>query len=157
MNAETFCTACKIKIDPNIYLKDRTVCKSRYNKNRKNNNNALIQNEIITSNHKPKIENVINNKNFNNPSVSTYENHAYIIIGPRNVGKTYYMLKILEKTDNKRPIHIITRSSNQYPNYETSNEIKPINKYKVGIVIIDDMLWVPNSSQIDEFFTRRRH
>ena len=32
------------------------------------------------------------------------------------------------KIGDKRPIHIITRSPNQYPNYKTSNEIKPINK-----------------------------
>ena len=67
------------------------------------------------------------------------------------------MLKVLEKIDNKRPIHIITRSPNQYPNYETSNENKPINKYKGSIVIFDDMLGAKNSSQKDEFFTRGRH
>ena len=67
------------------------------------------------------------------------------------------MLKILEKIDNKRPIHIITRSPNQYPNYKTSTDIKPINKYKGSVVIFDDMLWAKNSSQIDEFFTRGRH
>ena len=39
---------------------------------------------------KPKIDNVNNN-------VSTYENHRHVVIGPSNVGKTYYMLKILEK------------------------------------------------------------
>ena len=64
---------------------------------------------------------------------------------------------MLEKMGNKRPIHIKTRSPNQYPNHKTSNEIKPTNKYKGGIVIIDDMLWAPNSSQTDEFFTRGRH
>ena len=47
--------------------------------------------------------------NENNPNVSTYGNHAYVVIGPRNVGKIYYMLKLLEKIGNKRPIHIITR------------------------------------------------
>ena len=67
------------------------------------------------------------------------------------------MLKILEKMDNKRPCHIITRSPNQYPNYKTSTDIKPINKYKGSIVIFDDMLGARNSSQIDEFFTRGRH
>ena len=67
------------------------------------------------------------------------------------------MLKILEKIGNKRPIHIITRSPNQYPNYNTSNEIKPINKYEESVVIFDDMLGAKNSSQIDEFFTRGRH
>ena len=98
---------------------------------------------------KPKIDKINN--------VSTYENRANVIIGPRNVGKTFYMLKILEKIDNKRPIHIITRSTNQNPNYKTSTDIKPINKYKGSVVIFDDMLWAKNSSQIDEFFTRGRH
>ena len=67
------------------------------------------------------------------------------------------MLKVLGKIGNKRPIHIITRSPNQYLNYKTSNEIMPINKYKGSIVIFDDMLGARNNSQIDEFFTRGRH
>ena len=126
-------------------MKDRTVCKSYYNKKRrKNNNKNLIHNQ------QPKI----NSNNDNNPNVLTYENHAYIVIGPRNVGKTYYMLKVLEKIGNKRPIHTISRSLNQYPNYKTSNEIKPINKYRESVVVFDDMLGARNSSQIDEFFTR---
>ena len=91
------CSACDIKIDVNIYKKERTVCKSCYNRNkRKNNDNdSLIQ--------PSKIDNV-NNKN----NVPKYENHAYVVIGPKNVGKTYYMLKVLEKIGNRRPIHIIT-------------------------------------------------
>ena len=67
------------------------------------------------------------------------------------------MPKILEKIGKQRPVHIITRSPNQYPNYKTSNEIEPINKYKGSVVIFDDMLGARNSSQIDEFFTRVRH
>ena len=50
-----------------------------------------------------------------------------------------------------------TRSPNQYPNYKTSNEIKPINKHKGSVAISDDMLGARNSSQMDDFFTRRRH
>ena len=138
------CTICKIVIDENNYLKHRTICKKCHNENRRKNNNTLP----------PNIENVNNN---NDDIVSTYENRANVVIGPRNVGKTYYMLKVLEKIGSKRPIHIITRSPNQYPNYKTSNEIKPINKYKGSVVIFDDMLGSKNSSQIDEFFTRGRH
>ena len=67
------------------------------------------------------------------------------------------MLKILEKIGTQRPIHIITRSPIQYPNYKTSNGIKPINKYKGSVVIFDDMLGARNSSEIDEFFSRGRH
>ena len=67
------------------------------------------------------------------------------------------MLNVLEKVGNKRPIHIITRSPNLYPNYKTSIEIKPLNKYKGSVFIFDNMLGARNCSQIDEFFTRGRH
>ena len=89
------CNVCNIEVDENNYLKNRTVCKNCYNKNRKkNNNNTLIQNR------QPKIDETNNNKN-NNPNVSTHENHAYVVIGPRNVGKTYYMLRMLEEKKTK--------------------------------------------------------
>ena len=112
----------------NNYLKHRTICKKCFNKNGRKNNNTLP----------PNIENV-NSNNNNDDMVSKFENHLHVI-GPSNVGKTYYMLKILEKIGDQRPIHIITRSPNQYPKYKTSNEIKPINKYKGSVVIFDDML-----------------
>ena len=137
-------------IDIINYKKDRTVCKSCYNKNkRKNNIDKLPTKKINTSYQQPDIENV-NNK------VSEFENHRHVVIGPSNVGKTYYMLKVREKEGNKRPIHRITRSPNQYPKYKTSTDIKPINKFKGSIVIFDDMLGARNSCQIDEFFTRGR-
>ena len=128
-----FCNTCNIEIDENNCLKDRTVCKSCYNKNRrKNNNNIIIRNQ------QPSVENF---ENFdNNPSVLAYENHRKVIIGPSNVGKTFYTLKILEKIANKRPTHIRTRSAVQHLNYRTSNEISQIDKYKGSVVIFDDML-----------------
>ena len=89
-------------------MKDKTVCKSCYNKNRRKNNKQ---------NHQPKIEHANNNRNNDIIiSVPAYENRACVIIGARNVEKTYYMLKVLEKIGNKRPIHIITRSpiNNQF-------------------------------------------
>ena len=133
-------------IDESNYLKHKTVCKSCYNKNRRKN--TSIEKKIDTTTQQPKIDKINN--------VSIYENHA-CVIGPRNVGRTYYMLKILEKIANQRPIHIIPRSPNQYPNYKTSTDIKPIIKYKGSIVIFDDMLGARNSSQMDDFFTRGRH
>ena len=147
------CTVCNIEIDEDNFKKDRNICKNCYNKNTKKfnqNEKKKRTNDFVNNIEKPKIDNINNN-------VSTYENHRNVIIGPSNVGKTYYMLKVLEKIDNKRPIHIITRSPNQYPNYKTSNEIKPINKYKGSVVIFDDMLGARNSSQKDDFFTRGRH
>ena len=113
------CTACNIMIDINNYKKDRTVCKTYYNKNKRKNNLKTTPNKTV--------ENIENVKNNNNDIVSTYENHRHVVIGPCNVGKTCYLLKLLEKIGNQRPIHIIIRSPNQYPNYKTSNEIKPIN------------------------------
>ena len=151
------CTACNTMIDINNYKKDRTVCKSCYNiSKRKNNINTLPPNKKIENVDNKKKQKNINNKD-NNPNLSTYENHRHVVIGPSNVGKTFYMLNVLEKIGNKRPIQIITRSPNQYPNYKTSNEIKSINKYKGSVVIFYDMLGAINSSQIDEFFTRGKH
>ena len=149
-------------IDEDNCKKDRNICKNCYNINRKKytiNEKKRITDDSVRSIEKPNTINVNNKidlpekqKHNNNHNVSTYENHRHVIIGPSNVGKTYYMLKLLEKIGYKRPIHIITRSPNQYPNYKTSNEIKPINKYKGSVVIFDDMLGAKNSSQIDEFF-----
>ena len=147
------CNVCNMKTDEDNCKKDRNICKNCYNINRKNytiNEKKRKTVDSVKNIEKPKTNNVNNN-------VSTYENHRRVFIGPSNVGKTYYMLKILEKIDNKRPIHIKTRSSNQYLNIKTSNEIKPINKYKGSVVIFDDMLGARNSSQLDEFFTRGRH
>ena len=85
------CKICNTEIDKNNYLKNTNVCKRCYNKiRRKNNNNTLIQNQP------PKVDKISNN-NVNNTSVLSYENHANVVIGPKNVGKTYYMLKMLEK------------------------------------------------------------
>ena len=147
-------TVCNIEIDEDNCKKDRNICKICYNINRKKFNINEKKRKFDNSVNKIKIDNV---NNTNNDIVSTYENHRHVVIGPSNVGKTYYMIKILEKIGNKRPIHKITRSANQYPTYKTSTEIKPINKYKGSIVIFDDMLGARNSSQIDEFFTRGRH
>ena len=139
-------------IDENNYLKHRTLCKNCHNENRrKNNNNTITENEIDTAPQQPKID-----KNDSN-NFSTFEILALVVIGPRNVGKTCYMLKVLEKIGKKRPFHIINRSPNQYPNYKISTEIKLINNYKGSLVFFDDMLGARNSSQIDEFLTRGRH
>ena len=155
------CIECGQVDENNFYKKVKNKCKDCLNKKLECNVcGKLFTKKWLTTHiereHPPKsIMSKPNNKN--NTNDSTIENHRHVIIGPSNVGKTYYMLKVLEKIDNQRPIHIITRSPNQYPNYKTSTEIKPINKYKGSIVIFDDMLGAKNSSQIEEFFTRGRH
>ena len=67
------------------------------------------------------------------------------------------MLETLEWIGSQKPIHTITRSSKQYPNFKCSNEIKPMNKYKGSVVIFEDMLGARNCSQVDEFLMRGRH
>ena len=142
------CTVCNIEIDEDKCKKDRNICKNCYNINRKIYGN---------SQKKRKFDDSVNKIDNDNNIVSKFENRANVIIGPRNVGKTFYMLKVHEKIIDKRPIHIITRPPNQYPNYKTSSEIKPKTKYRGSVFIFDDMLGAKNSSQIDEFFTRGRH
>ena len=133
------------------YLKDWTVCKSRYNKKRRKN---IIK--TLIKHQQPKIDK-INNNDTKNSNVSTYENHACVVTAAKNVSKTYYMPKMLEDISNKRPIQIMTRSPNQFPNYKTSFEIELINEYKGSVVLFDDMLDARNSSEVDEVYTRKRH
>ena len=64
------------------------------------------------------------------------------------------MLKLLEEMGNKRPIHIITRSPNQYPNSETNAKFESMEKYGGSVVIFDDMFGARNSFQTEQFFTR---
>ena len=86
-------------------LSEREHHSSESNVDNKNNDNTTPQQLKINSYN-------------NNDIVLTCENHAYAVIGPTNVGKTYYMLKILEKKGNRILIHIIIRSHNRYPNYK---------------------------------------
>ena len=75
------CNICTLEKDANNYMKNRTVCKSCYNENRRKNNDfTLIQNQ------QPKID-MINSNNDNNSNVSTFENQAYVVIDTGNVGK----------------------------------------------------------------------
>ena len=103
------CTVCGIKIDVGNCKKDRNICKNCYNMNRKKYKNKEKKKKFddsLNKIEKPKIDNVNNKNNI----VSKYENHRHVVIGFSNVGKTYYMLKVLEKIGNKRPNHIITQS-----------------------------------------------
>ena len=98
MNDNKFCTVCKIKVDENNYKKDRTVCKSCYNKKkRRNDYNISIQ--------ETKIDNVDNKFNIpekqNHNNFLTLENHRHVVFGPSNVAKICYLPKRLEKIGNK--------------------------------------------------------
>ena len=141
MDKNKNCSVCNIKLDINNYKKDRTVCKDCYNEKKRKNN--LIQ--------QPKIENG-----------NDINNNRTLLVGPSFSGKTYLMLKILSRIPD-REIYIITKSPpEQYTNSkikikEISDEIKPLNEYKNGIIVFDDFLGSSNSRFIDQFFIRGRH
>ena len=115
------CTTCNMKSDKDNSKKDRTICKNCYNKKKRKINNIVLEKDakdLSRSNKQIKD---------NKTSVSAYESHNHVIIGPSNVGKTYNMFKILEKIGNKSSNHIIIRSPNQNPTFKTEVEIKPID------------------------------
>ena len=84
------CAVCNIGIDEYNCKKDRDICKICYNIYRKKYNNK--EKKRKTDDSVNKIDNVNNKIND-----LTLENHRLVNIGPSNVGKTYYMLKVLEK------------------------------------------------------------
>ena len=142
------CTVCNIKIHGDNYKKDRIICRSCYNNNRKKYN----------TNNKEKIQ-VVNSVNKKKTKVvgSVNGNNRTLIIGFSNCGKTYLMNHILHQ--KQEPIFIITKSLNQYPNIKakTSDEIEPLEHYENSTVVFDDMLLSKQESNIDLFFTRGRH
>ena len=149
------CNTCSIEIDDDNYLKDRTVCKSCYNKNRRKNQQPKSDDK------KRKVVNSVNNTIINKKKTklddSVNNNYRTLIIGFSNGGKTYLMNHILHQ--KQEPIFIITKSLNQYPNIkaQTSDEIQPLNEYENSVVVFDDMLLSKQESNIDLFFTRGRH
>ena len=145
MDKNKNCSVCNIKLDINIYKKDRNVCRDCYNKKKR-------KNKITISHQQPIIENGNNNKN----------NNRTLLVRPSFSGKTYLMLKILSQMID-RDIYIITKSPpEQYTNSknkikEISDEIKPLNEYENGIIVFDDILGSSNSRFIHQFFIRGRH
>ena len=131
------CTVCNIKLNEDNYKKDRNICRSCYNINRKKYNNI----------NKEKTE-VVDSVNNNNGT---------LIIGFSNCGKTYLMNHNLSQ--KQKPLFIITNSLNQYPKIKakTSDEIEPLEHYENSTVVFDDMFLSKQESNIDLFFTRGRH
>ena len=77
----------------------------------------------------------------NNANISPYGNHCRVIIETSNVGETYYLLKTLEKKQQKTYSYKkLVGSLIQNPNYNTSIEIKPIDKSKGSVFNFDEML-----------------
>ena len=140
MDKNKNCSVCNIKLDINNYKKDRTVFKDCYKKKKR-------KNKITISQQQPIIENGNDN------------NNRTLLVGPFFSGETYLMLTILSRISD-RDIYIITKSPpEQYTNSkikinEISDEIKPLNQYENGIIVLDDILGSSYSRFIDQFFIR---
>ena len=84
------------------------------------------------------------------------------MVGPSFPGKTYLMLKFLQRISD-RNIYLITKSPpDQYSNskikiQELSDEVKPLNEYENAIIVFDGILGSPNGRYIGQFFIRGRH
>ena len=107
------CIECKQELDENnFYKKVKNKCKGCLNKKLECKVcGKLFTKKWLTTHierEQPPKSNVSKPNNNNNTIIkndSTLENHRHVVIGPSNVGKTYYMLKVLEKIGGQRPIH----------------------------------------------------
>ena len=89
-----------------------------------------------------------------------------IIVGPSFCGKTHLLLnklQLIRLYDKEKEIHIITRSPNQYEDFELEDivieehlEDKSIQDFQNCCVVFDDML-DSNQKLIEPCFTRGRH
>ena len=142
------CSACNMKIHRKYYLKNWTVCKSCYIKNRRKNNknNTLIQNQ------QTKSENNDNDYKRKRKDADSVNNRT-LILSFSNCGKTYLMKHILHQ--KQEPFFRITKSINQYPNIkaQTPNEIEPSENHENSTVVLDDMLLTKRESKLHMLFT----
>ena len=127
-------------------MKDRTVCKDCYNKNKRKNK--------ITISHQQQQQPIIENGNN--------DNNRTLLVGASFPGKTYLMLKILSRMPDRDFFIFIKSPPEQYLNSkikikEINDDIKPLNEYENGVIVFDDILGSSNSRYIDQFFIRGRH
>ena len=128
------------------YLKNRTVCKNWYNMNGRENKDQQPKIDI-TIHKKPITQNKFENKTC----------HRHLKVGGSGHGKSNLMIYIPIK--KQRPIFIITKLLDQYPNTKAqiSKEIQCLESYGNSTVVFDDILLSKQESNIDLLFTRGRH
>ena len=141
-----------------MHLNDNKIINNIHNNihNNENHNNENHNNENhYNENH--------NDNNDNNDNIMF---NRTIIVGPSFCGKTHLLLnklQLIRLYDKEKEIHIITRSPNQYEDFELEDivieehlEDKSIQDFQNCCVVFDDML-DSNQKLIDPFFTRGRH
>ena len=140
------------------------------------NNNYTNNTDIINHNDENHENNIINNNDENNNDENNTGGqqscNRTLIVVPSFCGKTHLLiskLQLIRLYDEEKEIHIITRSPNQYEDFELEDtegalrivieeylEDKSIQDFQNCCVVFDDML-DSNQKLIDPFFTRGRH
>ena len=160
------CIECGKKLDENkFYRKVTNRCKDCLNKKFKCDfcGTFFIKKWLKIHIQRKHHQNETNSNVTKKPMIDNVDNNnRTLLVGPSFSGKTYLMLKILSRIPD-RDVYITFRSPpEQYTNSkikvnEISDEIKTLNEYKNGIIVLDYILGSSNSRFIDQFFIRGRH
>ena len=169
-NKKVKCEFCNKEFNKTYLSKHLKRCpieKMHLNDNKIINNIHNIHNNENHNNENHNNENHYNeNHNDNNDNNDNIMFNRTIIVGPSFCGKTHLLLnklQLIRLYDKEKEIHIITRSPNQYEDFELEYivieehlEDKSIQDFQNCCVVFDDML-DSNQKLIDPFFTRGRH
>ena len=174
-NKKVKCEFCNKEFNKTYLSKHLKRCIINHDNNNYTNNTEGVS-RIINHNDENHENNIINNNDENNNDENNTGGqqscNRTLIVGPSFCGKTHLLinkLKLIRLYDKEKEIHIITRSPNQYEDFELEDtegalrivieeylEDKSIQDFQNCCVVFDDML-DSNQKLIDPFFTRGRH
>ena len=167
-NKKVKCEFCNKEFNKTYLSKHLKRCIINHDNNNYTNNTEGVS-RIINHNDENHGNNI---KNNNDENYNDENNNRTLIVGPSFCGKTHLLinkLQLFRLYDKEKEIHIITRSPNQYEDFELEDtegalrivieeylEDKSIKDFQNCCVVFDDML-DSNQKLIDPFFTRGRH
>ena len=173
-NKKVKCEFCNKEFNKTYLSKNLKRCIINHDNNNYTNNTEGVS-RIINHNDENHENNIINNNDENNNDENITGGqqscNRTLLVGPSFCGKTHLLineLQLIRLYDKEKQIHIITRSPNQYEDFELEDtegalrivieeylEDKSIQDFQNCCVVFDDML---DTSQklIDPFFTRGR-
>ena len=167
-NKKVKCEFCNKDFNKTHSSKHLKRCIIYLNNNQIDDNNHIDDNDQIdddNENHNNQIDD--NNNQIDTATLALHNNCSRtLIVGPSFCGKTHLLLNKLQsiRLDNpEQQIKIITRSPEQYSNFELEEvsvvedlEDRTVQDFQNCCVVFDDML-DSNQKLIDPFFTRGRH
>ena len=169
------CEFCNTEFNKTYLSKHLKRCIINHDNNNYTNNTESVSRLINHNDESHENNNIKNNDENNNDENNTGGQQSCnrtLIFGPSFCGKTHLLinkLQLIRLYDKEKEIHIITRSPNQYEDFELEDtegalrivieenlEDKSIQDFQNCCVVFDDML-DSNQKLIDPFFTRGRH